>query len=357
MLEIRISSRAVAFVGGFCGLALTFLMSGCFLDRSGAATESVCADDRDCPAGQACLARICRGPVPRDAGADASRVDAGADASPLDSGPEDSATPLDSGPDAFSPDSGPDPCANRARDGDETDVDCGGSCAPCAGCRRCTGDADCVGTCRPEGVCEPSLSMPTIPGIGPRAAFVREDGAVLLAHYTSAGYHAAYQPSVTQGTSATGGRTPPSGWAPDPCVETGHLEFGNATPGSRRVTMECGADYGAPARAVGSTFFSDFSDGPHGPDGAMGDPGWGIVASRGSGQGRSSYAMCGTSLSATNVGIAYCNGSGLTPPGTSHIASYSISYAGGGSTGSAVVGCNARFCGATEECHVWIWLE
>ncbi|HEU4615819.1 MAG TPA: hypothetical protein VFS15_27170 [Kofleriaceae bacterium] len=45
-------------------------------------------------------------------------------------------------------------CRDRLRDGDETDVDCGGSCQACAGGKQCTIAADCqsqacdAGTCR-----------------------------------------------------------------------------------------------------------------------------------------------------------------------------------------------------------------
>jgi hypothetical protein len=40
------------------------------------------------------------------------------------------------------------PCADGVQDGDETDVDCGGSCRKCAGARRCQVGGDCFsGTC------------------------------------------------------------------------------------------------------------------------------------------------------------------------------------------------------------------
>jgi hypothetical protein len=43
------------------------------------------------------------------------------------------------------------PCFNHVRDGDETDVDCGGDCRTCSGGRTCGGDADCAsGTCTPS---------------------------------------------------------------------------------------------------------------------------------------------------------------------------------------------------------------
>jgi len=45
-------------------------------------------------------------------------------------------------------------CDDGERNGDETDVDCGGPCSPCALCRGCVGDGDCVegGRCD-DGAC------------------------------------------------------------------------------------------------------------------------------------------------------------------------------------------------------------
>lgn len=41
-----------------------------------------------------------------------------------------------------------DRCQDRVRDGDETDLDCGGSCLPCAAARACAAPSDCQsGTC------------------------------------------------------------------------------------------------------------------------------------------------------------------------------------------------------------------
>ncbi len=40
-------------------------------------------------------------------------------------------------------------CSDEKRNGDESDVDCGGSCAACANDRNCTGPSDCQsGICR-----------------------------------------------------------------------------------------------------------------------------------------------------------------------------------------------------------------
>jgi hypothetical protein len=56
-------------------------------------------------------------------------------------------------PDAASS-SGPS-CSNGARDGDESDVDCGGAlCPPCANGSACTAPTDCVSLVCAEGTCE-----------------------------------------------------------------------------------------------------------------------------------------------------------------------------------------------------------
>ncbi|MCB9593385.1 MAG: hypothetical protein H6719_11695 [Sandaracinaceae bacterium] len=49
-------------------------------------------------------------------------------------------------------------CADGARNGDESDVDCGGSCGPCGVGLACGGDADCA-----SGYCDPSSSTCATP--------------------------------------------------------------------------------------------------------------------------------------------------------------------------------------------------
>jgi len=49
--------------------------------------------------------------------------------------------------------SGAGTCANGTRDGDETDVDCGGSCADCAIGQTCQSDSDCQSNSCISGVC------------------------------------------------------------------------------------------------------------------------------------------------------------------------------------------------------------
>jgi hypothetical protein len=47
------------------------------------------------------------------------------------------------------------PCANGVQDGDETDVDCGGSCGMCANGLGCRNFTDCQSAvCAPNGTCQ-----------------------------------------------------------------------------------------------------------------------------------------------------------------------------------------------------------
>ena len=86
-------------------------------------------------------------------------VDGATDASadlPDASSPPDAEAPADADaapPDAAvdSPDGGT--CADSLRNGSETDVDCGGRCAPCADCRSCQAATDCSGGTCTTGVC------------------------------------------------------------------------------------------------------------------------------------------------------------------------------------------------------------
>jgi hypothetical protein len=59
-------------------------------------------------------------------------------------------------------------CDDQARNGDETDVDCGGSCPGCAAGQMCGGDDDCAGKCS-DGTClefasckEIKMSVPNV---------------------------------------------------------------------------------------------------------------------------------------------------------------------------------------------------
>jgi hypothetical protein len=46
-------------------------------------------------------------------------------------------------------------CRDRIRDGDETDIDCGGACQPCAGALACALPADCQSATCTANVCAP----------------------------------------------------------------------------------------------------------------------------------------------------------------------------------------------------------
>lgn len=71
--------------------------------------------------------------------------DGGVDA---DGGVPDSGAGIDAGPDAGEMAS----CHDGLRNGDESDVDCGGRCSPCTGGLMCSGDGDCESECT-GGVC------------------------------------------------------------------------------------------------------------------------------------------------------------------------------------------------------------
>lgn len=124
-----VSSRGVALA--------SVILVGC----ASGGDERTCVSVVDCLLTESCVDSIC---VPKDAG---PQADAGVDAGRRDGSTagRDAGAPIDAGTDSGPPeiDAGPS-CTDRLRNGDETDVDCGGSCDPCAECGVCTADADCV---------------------------------------------------------------------------------------------------------------------------------------------------------------------------------------------------------------------
>jgi hypothetical protein len=57
------------------------------------------------------------------------------------------------------PPQGPPPCANGIKDGNETDIDCGGSCRKCGTGKTCQGPADCAsGYCKNQVCTVPTCS-------------------------------------------------------------------------------------------------------------------------------------------------------------------------------------------------------
>ena len=65
-------------------------------------------------------------------------------------------------------------CADEVRNGDESDVDCGGRCAPCGNGARCGGESDCLSgrcvedECRsPEGTHPDIVQVVEVPGRNP----------------------------------------------------------------------------------------------------------------------------------------------------------------------------------------------
>jgi len=62
-------------------------------------------------------------------------------------------------------------CTDMAKNGSETDVDCGGTCAPCANGKTCAIGADCVsGACSATNVCRDRLLISEVRSRGPGGA-------------------------------------------------------------------------------------------------------------------------------------------------------------------------------------------
>jgi len=98
-----------------------------------------------------------------EAGADSAPTDAGADTAPTDTGAD--VVPGDAGEDAFeaSVDAAvdttdtaevkPPACDDGLKNGDETDVDCGGTCSKCVDTKVCSGASDCSSGVCTDGHC------------------------------------------------------------------------------------------------------------------------------------------------------------------------------------------------------------
>lgn len=59
---------------------------------------------------------------------------------------------------------GTNPCTNGVKDGNESDTDCGGSCAACDDGKQCTTSSDCQSMVCSAGVCAPICTTPPCPG-------------------------------------------------------------------------------------------------------------------------------------------------------------------------------------------------
>jgi hypothetical protein len=75
------------------------------------------------------------------------------------------------------------PCADGVLDGDESDIDCGGSCGKCANGKRCDFAFDCAsGVCGANGVCGGTPGLPSSAGaqtyhIDPGASLIVSPGS------------------------------------------------------------------------------------------------------------------------------------------------------------------------------------
>ncbi len=254
----------------------------------------------------------------------------------------------------------PDTCFNDAQDDDEPAPDCGGPCGPCAEGEACFTDDDCAPRSCISQICT--------------AAYKRSsDDAVLLAHYSAMTFLQAYDPAAAQVANTSGGQAAPAGWFPTPTSELGHLDLGAHDPSGRELIFECG-EGSASIIVSTSSLFGDFSGGVKGTAGAAGNPGWGVVASVGTGQGRSSHNLCGsTSGISANGGIAVCNGGGGANSWMNHLVSYTTDGTGlHGAIGCGGSGCDCDGTGCTAnvatapssvtagnacDLEVWIWMK
>ena len=63
-------------------------------------------------------------------------------------------------------------CANGSKDGDETGLDCGGSCSPCMHTETCKTNTDCIsGLCTPAQLCAPLVELDSQTIIDTRATY------------------------------------------------------------------------------------------------------------------------------------------------------------------------------------------
>ncbi len=330
------------------------LSAGCAVARSGLGTAR-CNTSADC-AGEACIDGECRAEpdaASMDARVEGGSSDAGTDARPDSGGEADGG--VDGGPDA-GVDGGidggfPGHCRDGMLSSGETDVDCGGECSPCRACRACSTDLDCASHACTTGVCRAVLSsVPTRTGVIP--AYVRDDGAILLAYYAPGTYPASYDPSQAQESAVGGGGGAPTGWAPDPCFASGHLSFSNFDPMGKTVVMQCGHSFDDIMHESSSrTLFTSFDYGDKGTVDTVGAPGWGIIAALSSGLGRGNFGICGGALSPNSGGIAYCDGA---PRGSfaNHLVSFAVT-----TSAAPYVGCGGTGCvGSSCDLGVWVWL-
>lgn len=303
-------------------LVLFSLISGCAVDPSGVPSDvAECFVSTDCPGDGVCVDGQC---LER---ADLGLLDLGGGDDDLGVGPDlgaDLGRVADLGAD-LGADHGTFPahCETGILDGNETDVDCGGSCAACTACRACSLGIDCAsGECI-DGLCR-SAGQLVESAAGTVRAHVRADGAILLARYAANTFHASFDPSVAQVMDPSGGTSAPAGFFPDPCTRSGHLAYTSFDPAGRSLEMQCGRAFNDLVHtASSSTIFTDFSEGVKGTLENPGDPGWGSLSSRGSDEGRGSLGACGKRDDPMTGGIGYCDGQSRTAY-DSHVVSYSV---------------------------------
>src|SRR5581483_11242975 len=117
------------------------LLAGCLFDPHPMDGALACGDGNSCPDGYTCVSGRCwtLGHEPGDAAASA---DLAGGSGVVDAAVSDAPVPQLDGPPVVPPDMSA-TCSDGVTNGNETDVDCGGSCSACALGKMCKLDGDC----------------------------------------------------------------------------------------------------------------------------------------------------------------------------------------------------------------------
>jgi hypothetical protein len=159
----------------------------------------------------ALIAVACSGKTTSTAGPNGELPD-GAFESSAGSGGEagaasDASLERDAGPDVVAEAAQPDvgsSCSDGVQDGDETDVDCGGSCAPCPNGDHCSQPKDCSGAACVNGACCAAATYKKTSGAGSGTITVCCNTGDIRIDYDDCGIGANHEASPTDPNCATG---------------------------------------------------------------------------------------------------------------------------------------------------------
>jgi concanavalin A-like lectin/glucanase superfamily protein len=241
-------------------------------------------------------------------------------------------------------------CSDGVRNGDETDVDCGGSCGACAADARCSADADC-GSQR----CSTSQCSPTC-GLGGLVAYFPFDGDTLDhatdTHHDATASHVAATPGRFRG-----------GYAFDGATSTMQLTGATMLSGARTLCAWVNAKdvstFGNPVFTGGvpnaGDFFSLEGANPSNPCGQPGEPfidHWGTACMK-SGMPVASERWSLVCYASDGAGTVRFYKDGMTRGMAGRLFDYAISTL---TIGSSTIGgstTHASLLGAIDEVTIW----